>query len=518
MPKPLFLRRSSGLYVRFLVPVHARPAVGSRFIVRALGHLRGDAARLEAARLGYALAHQFEAMKRMARDREIKLKTGPGNELLDYACKIGRDGSVSIEATGPEDHALALAAWAEMAKTPPAWLTAAPVAEATAPATVYAPPTVAAMLGERIALFVRQFNQMKRAASNKLDTAFTLRLFLGLVGDKPLAAISAGDMDIFMDAIAVWPPNASKLHAFKDLTPAQVVTKAKKLGGKTISDRTQEKHLDRLRMFLKWCVDRREMERNWAANLHVMTRAQEEERTRRAYLPEELRLLFDPATRAHHCDTPAKWWIPLLALYSGARVRELSQLMTADVEAINGVWGYHIAARFTGQKLKNPKTRRFVPLHPALLAAGFVDYWRDVSARSSGVQPLFPGLGANPGDKVGDWWNRTYMAACNVTDPVLVFHCFRNTFATCSARAGVEPGRIARITGHSVAGSILHQHYIDAPTVRERAADVAAVQYEGLPPLTVYDPDTFAEFFRKQGKVQQHRAAKVARTARQTKK
>jgi hypothetical protein len=110
------------------------------------------------------------------------------------------------------------------------------------------------------------------------------------------------------------------------------------------------------------------------------------------------------------------------------------------------------------------------------------------------------------------------MAACNVTDPVLVFHCFRNTFATQAARAGVEPGRIARITGHSVAGSILHQHYIDAPTVRERAADVAAVNYEGLPAPTVYTSALFDEFFHKLGRVQQHRSAKVARATRQTKK
>lgn len=517
MPKPLFLRRPSGLYVRFLVPVHARPVVGSRFIVRALGHLRGDAARLEAARLGYALAHQFEAMKRMAKDREIKLKTGSGNPVLDYACKLGPDGSISIEASGPEDHALAMAAWAEMVKTPPAWLTAAPVAEATAPTTVYAPPAVAAMLGERIALFIKQFGQKKRAESNKKDTAFTLRLFVGVVGDKPLAALDATDVDTFLDAIAVWPPNASKFRAFKDLTPAQVVTKAKKLGGEAIADRTQEKHLDRLRMFFNWCLGRKEIACNWAKDVHVLTRGQEEERSRRAYLPAELRLLFDPATRARHCTTPGKWWIPLLALYSGARVRELSQLMTADVETLDGVWGYHIATRFTGQQVKNAKTKRFVPLHPALLEAGFLDYWRDVSARASGIQPLFPGLGANPGDKVGDWWNRTYMTACNVTDPALVFHCFRNTFATQAARAGIEPGRIARITGHSVQGSILHQHYIDAPTVRERAADVAAVQYEGLPPLAVYDPDIFAEFFRKFGKVQQHRAAAVVRALRQSK-
>ena len=60
MPKPLFLRRPSGLYARFLVPVDLRAEVGSRFLVRALPGLRGDAARLVAARLGLALSEAFD--------------------------------------------------------------------------------------------------------------------------------------------------------------------------------------------------------------------------------------------------------------------------------------------------------------------------------------------------------------------------------------------------------------------------------------------------------------------------
>ena len=64
MPKPLFLRRPSGLYARFLVPVDLRAEVGSRFLVRALPGLRGDAARLVAARLGLALSEAFDLLRR----------------------------------------------------------------------------------------------------------------------------------------------------------------------------------------------------------------------------------------------------------------------------------------------------------------------------------------------------------------------------------------------------------------------------------------------------------------------
>jgi hypothetical protein len=56
MPKPYFLPRPSGLYVRFRVPTDLCSAIGSRFILRSLRGLRGDAARLSAACLAVALS------------------------------------------------------------------------------------------------------------------------------------------------------------------------------------------------------------------------------------------------------------------------------------------------------------------------------------------------------------------------------------------------------------------------------------------------------------------------------
>lgn len=63
MPKPLLLRRPSGLFALYWVHQALRGAVGSQTIVRSLVGLRRDAARLEAARLGYALARRFAKMK-----------------------------------------------------------------------------------------------------------------------------------------------------------------------------------------------------------------------------------------------------------------------------------------------------------------------------------------------------------------------------------------------------------------------------------------------------------------------
>ena len=64
MPKPLFLTRPSGLYVRFLVPADLRPAIGTRFLVRSLGSRRGDDARFLAAAYGVALSRAFDTLRR----------------------------------------------------------------------------------------------------------------------------------------------------------------------------------------------------------------------------------------------------------------------------------------------------------------------------------------------------------------------------------------------------------------------------------------------------------------------
>lgn len=63
MPKPFFLQRSCGLYVRFLVPAKLRACIGSRFLIRPLYLPPGDLARLAAARIGVALSSVFKNIR-----------------------------------------------------------------------------------------------------------------------------------------------------------------------------------------------------------------------------------------------------------------------------------------------------------------------------------------------------------------------------------------------------------------------------------------------------------------------
>src|SRR5450759_4846759 len=108
MPKPLLLRRPSGLYVRFLLPADVFRRLNVRFLVRSLGNLRGDAARLTAARMGYALAKTIQAVGKRV-DKKLlddTLAAAARGEVRRY--ELTMPGGVSLKADGPEEHARAM--------------------------------------------------------------------------------------------------------------------------------------------------------------------------------------------------------------------------------------------------------------------------------------------------------------------------------------------------------------------------------------------------------------------------
>ncbi|MBK6511599.1 MAG: hypothetical protein IPG06_20595 [Haliea sp.] len=82
-------------------------------------------------------------------------------------------------------------------------------------------------------------------------------------------------------------------------------------------------------------------------------------------------------------------WLPVLALYTGARQTELAQLLITDVVQIDGIWCLNITDQGNDQKLKT-KLQCIVPIHKGLIAQGFLDYFRDIE--KSKHKQLWPTL------------------------------------------------------------------------------------------------------------------------------
>jgi integrase len=511
VPKPLLLRRPSGLYARFLLPADIRPLMGTRFVVRSLRGQTSDIARLRAAQLGYALAAAIEGVRSKggkAMDAkkliEAALAAASRGDIKRYELTI--PGVVSLKTDGPEDHARAMDALEQIGRMSDLeWKVPLPP-----PSTALSGP----MLHAAVDRFLKDFCSTGRAEATQLETNHSLALFRDLTDDVPVSELAATHIDHFRDGLAHWPARARVLPAFKGLTARAIVEKAKGQGLSGLKVRTVEKHLDRLRVFFNSLVQRGELARNPLTGLRLQTRAAKYESARRGFEPEELLLLFDPELRGRlAADDPMNFWVPVLMLYTGARMNELVSLDVKDLDSIEGVWGVHIT-----KYLKNPQSKRFVPLPQRVLDLGLQTYAEDVKA--AGFSELFPGGSETAkngrGDKLSKWFNRTFLRkACGILGTDVCLQSFRNTLMTAADRVGISEAQMNPLVGHG-ARSLQQKHYIDKPTLPERQQRIEwLAMYFRVPPLAMYRAGQFDAYLGELRRTKRRAEAVALRSKRQ---
>ena len=214
------------------------------------------------------------------------------------------------------------------------------------------------------------------------------------------------DFDASSGALPV--ANITKKHvlAFKDLMLATGSSPA------TINNR-----LNQLRSLFRFAMANDLISADPTAGVKVPVSKRAKE-SRIPYDPIALKALFGgpvhaQGARPKNGALEAAYWLPLLALFTGARLNELGQLRTSDIAQevmppdYGGgvVWVIRITAdEVEGLKLKSASSARRVPVHAALVELGFLDYLDAVKA--TGSVKLFPAL--RP-DRFG-----TVTAACDV--------------------------------------------------------------------------------------------------------
>jgi integrase len=110
-------------------------------------------------------------------------------------------------------------------------------------------------------------------------------------------------------------------------------------------------------------------------------------KSRTPYTDEEAAAILKAARKE------AGWrrWLPWLLAFSGARLSEVADMRRRDVRQDSGVWVLDFVP-LPGRAGKNEIFQRMVPLHPAVIAEGFLDYLASLPNKPDG--PLFPDLTA----------------------------------------------------------------------------------------------------------------------------
>ena len=146
----------------------------------------------------------------------------------------------------------------------------------------------------------------------------------------------------------------------------------------------------------------------------------------------------------------AAYWIPLLALYTGARCSELCQLRVQDIDTSGHVPVINISDQGDGQRVKTTASVRAVPIHSELTRLGFLDYVR--TQKSTMLWPDLPLREDKAGSFFSQWFGNLRRSLGVPKE--LVFHSFRHTVRSSLTRSNVPEPIIDRLLGHESRGSI----------------------------------------------------------------
>ena len=164
----------------------------------------------------------------------------------------------------------------------------------------------------------------------------------------------------------------------------------------------------------------------------------------------ELRKIFSapPLQTARAVSVHAGYWLPLLALYHGARLEELTGLELVDVEDGDQGLVLHIRENTIRPRLKHRKrSERSIPVHPKVIELGFKEYV--ASARIATVKALFPSLtrGATFGE---EFVQHVKGLLTPVSGRLVGMHCFRHSWETARRSARMDTSASNYITGRRI--------------------------------------------------------------------
>ena len=506
MPSPLILARKSGLYCRFLIPADLRAAFGQRFVVRALHAHDRDKARLQAALLAIELSAVFSAARKgTGMDVKQLLANIDPDKVRDFGVKkITFPNGTVIEDVqiNSDDDLKRFNAFSATQSTPAVTNTAAPQAQPQR----NRPPEHAVPLSKRMVQYLKNLEVAERSVKILEEYPHSLNLLLECCGDKPPADYTVEDADIVEGVILFLPLNRTKRKELRGLTAPYAADWNKITGGKIIATRTMEKHIERIRAFLNWCIERRYMpnENNFAGR-KLRSKKKQAEATRLPFTNEDIARIFSPEVFTSRM-TPHLYWGTLLALFTGARVNEIAQLYRADIVQDGEHYGIIINDIRENQRIKNDYSRRAIPLHPKLIELGFMDYVAAVEKHGfARIFPMLPWSETNGyGDALGDTFHRSFLRSkpatqapsgkesknppkrksaprVGIDDPAKTFHSFRHRFCNELYQKVADSNHIKELSGHERPG-VFHKTY--APKL-EFAAKIPIINLLPLPVLAI---------------------------------
>jgi len=203
----------------------------------------------------------------------------------------------------------------------------------------------------------------------------------------------------------------------------------------------QDAKLAPLRAILQWGVQNKLIPLNPAEGISLDVRSKQGEK-KRSFTDAEAKLILRAALAE---KDPVRKWVPWIGAYSGARVSEICQLRSEDIIQIDNIWCMKLDPE--AGSLKTSGSERIIPLHPALIEAGFLKF-----AAKAKSGPLFAALSPDKFGKRGGNGTKVigrFVRQLGLTDTRLSpSHSWRHRIKTSGRKYGLAPDILDAITGH----------------------------------------------------------------------
>ena len=286
-------------------------------------------------------------------------------------------------------------------------------------------------------MFAKWADHKRRSASSAATAKVSIsrqqqkvEAFIASQGDLPIGSITA-----------------DHLLAFRDHLKAQ--TKP------SYQDNTIAGYLKAVQAIVSFAVNERLIATNPFHGLKFQL-SKKNSKKAAAFQREDLQnLLLAPTFIKLRKNQTSRFWIVLIALFTGARVEEICQLKRKDIKKCDitdlqqqqrSIHYFDINEDDKDKHLKNKSSIRKIPVHPQLLKCGLMEYVERQTDPEAFIFPDLIRVDNRLGHGISKWFS-PYCGKHGIEGKR--FHSFRATFIDACRDANIHREKYQRMTGHA---------------------------------------------------------------------
>jgi len=201
-------------------------------------------------------------------------------------------------------------------------------------------------------------------------------LMTEILGNKPMNSITKKDAVKCKEIFQQLPPNRNKSSRFRNRSIDEIL---RMRNFQPLSTTTINHYLTSLCSLFNWAQKHDYVSTNVFSGLTIKQKTKAREQ-RDAFDKQDLKRIFNlKKLKSESLDKNkhAYYWVPLLGLYTGARLNELCQLYVNDIRQIDKIWCIDINRNTNDKKLKNGSSERIIPIHPKLIELRFLEFVKE---------------------------------------------------------------------------------------------------------------------------------------------